>query len=181
MFNTLSYIGKKLNEENILWGVGASIVLNHYNLIDKPNDIDIFISLNNIERADEILKNMGEKKEWKKDETYATEFFYEYNINGFDIDIMSGFRVNHNSGVFKYTFDEKSIPQFKIINEVKIPLTSLEEWYVLYELIPGREKKVKLIEGYLLLNGVKNFALLERILKGDLPKGLKEKVKETLM
>ncbi|MEK6266515.1 MAG: hypothetical protein N2B06_17355 [Clostridium sp.] len=33
MFSTLSYIGKKLNEEGVVWGVGASILLNHYGLI----------------------------------------------------------------------------------------------------------------------------------------------------
>jgi hypothetical protein len=41
MFNTLSYIGKKLNDSNIAWIVGASILLNQFGFIDKPNDIDI--------------------------------------------------------------------------------------------------------------------------------------------
>lgn len=30
MFNTLSYIGKKLNDADITWGVGASILLNRF-------------------------------------------------------------------------------------------------------------------------------------------------------
>ena len=61
MFNTLSYIGKKLNDADITWGVGASILLNRFGLIDKPNDIDIFVSINDIEKTDEILKSIGEK------------------------------------------------------------------------------------------------------------------------
>lgn len=40
MFNTLSYIGKKLNDSNIAWVVGAFILLNQFGFIDKPN-VDI--------------------------------------------------------------------------------------------------------------------------------------------
>ena len=78
MFDTLSYIGKKLNEEKIVWGVGASILLNHHRLIDKPNDIDILVDLKDIEKADKTLKSIGEKKVWEKTDTYSTQYFYEY-------------------------------------------------------------------------------------------------------
>ena len=44
--------------------------------------------------------------------------------------------------LFKYTFDQSSISEIKIINGVNIPLTSLEDWYVIYQLIPNREIKV---------------------------------------
>lgn len=66
MFNTLSYIGKKLNDEGIVWGVGASILLNHYGLVDKPNDIDILVDLNDIEKADKILKSIEKKIVWER-------------------------------------------------------------------------------------------------------------------
>nr|WP_307906171.1 nucleotidyltransferase [Clostridium botulinum] len=65
IFKVLSYIGKKLNDNGITWGVGASILLNQFGFIEKPNDIDIFISIKDIERADEVLKSMGEKKNGK--------------------------------------------------------------------------------------------------------------------
>lgn len=180
MFNTLSYIGKKLNDEGILWGVGASILLNRFGFIDKPNDIDIFISLDDIEKADEILKSIGEKKKWEKTSTYSTEYFYEYVINGIDIDVMSGFAVNHNNGTFRYVFDEKSISEFQIINGVSIPFTSLEDWYVIYQLIPKREAKVEMIENYLKLNGVKRPMLLKRSLEGCLEADVRRKVQAML-
>ena len=69
---------------------------------------------------------------------------------------MSGFDVNHNNGVFEYIFDNNSISDFKIINGVNIPFTSLEDWYVIYQLIPKREAKVNLIEKYLFLTELKN-------------------------
>ncbi|GAA0180944.1 hypothetical protein SH2C18_35500 [Clostridium sediminicola] len=180
MFNTLSYIGKKLNNSNIVWGVGASILLNQFGLIEKPNDIDIFVDIKDIHKADNILKGIGEKSIYEKTSTYSTEYFYEYIINGFDVDVMAGFAVNHNSGVFEYIFDKKSITEFKRINGVDIPFTSLEEWYVIYQLIPNREAKIKMIENYLLSNGIKRTFLLERALEGCLPIEVRKKIEKIL-
>lgn len=180
LLDTLSYIGEKLNASNIKWGVGASILLHQFGLIDKPNDIDIFIDIQDIEQADEILKGIGKKKVYKETSVYSTKFFYEYKINTIDVDVMSGFAVNHDSGVFKYIFDHHSISVLKEINGVAIPFTSLEDWYVIYQLIPDREAKVKLIENYLLLNGIENPFLLERILEENLPNKVKNRVKNIL-
>lgn len=177
MFNTLSYIGEKLNNSNIVWGVGASILLNQFGLIDKPNDIDILIDIKDIEKANEVLKSIGEQKKWEKTATYSTKYFYESIIDGIDVDVMSGLAVSHNSGVFEYIFDNNSISEFKIINGVSIPFTSLEDWYVIYQLIPNRESKAKMIERYLLSNGIKNYLLLERALKGNLPAEVRDKIK----
>lgn len=180
MFNTLSYIGQKLNDSNIAWAVGASILLNQFGLIEKPNDIDIFVDIKDIERADEILKSIGNKKQWEKTATYSTKYFYEYIIDGIDVDVMAGFAVNHNSGVFEYTFDHNSISEFKIINGVSIPFTSLEDWYVIYQLIPNRELKVKMIEKYLLSKGIRKPMLLKRALEGCLPVEVRRKIESVL-
>ncbi|HBJ2609223.1 hypothetical protein [Clostridium botulinum] len=56
----------------------------------------------------------------------------------------------------------------------------MEDWYVIYQLIPNREAKVKVIESYLLLNGINNSFLLERALKRNLPIELREKIKKIL-
>lgn len=180
MFDTLSYIGEKLNEEKIVWGVGASILLNYHRLIDKPNDIDILVDLKDIEKADKILKSIGEKKFWEKTDTYSTQYFYEYVVNAFDIDVMAGLSINYDNGIFKYIFDQSSISDIKKINGVNIPLTSLEDWYVIYQLIPNRQAKVKMIEKYLLANGIKKPALLERLLRGNLPIEVRDKVERIL-
>lgn len=180
MFATLSYLAEKLNDERVVWGVGASILLNHYGLIEKPNDIDILVELKDIEKVDIMLKSIGEKKVREKTDRYSTEYFYEYIVNGFDVDVMAGLSINHDSGIFKYIFDQSSITENQKYNGVNIPLTSLEDWYVIYQLIPDREVKVKKIENYLSLNGVKNPSLLERALRGDLPKRVRDKIEGVL-
>lgn len=180
MFNTLSYIGKKLNEENVVWGIGASILLNNYGLIDKPNDIDILVDIKNIEKLDLILRKIGEKITCENTDTYSTTYFYEYVVDGFDVDVMAGLKINHDNGVYKYDFNKNSITDIKKINVVNIPLTSLEDWYVIYQLIPNREKKVNLIEKYLLINGVENPPFLEKALKKELPKVVRDKIERIL-
>jgi hypothetical protein len=156
------------------------MLLNQFGFIDKPNDIDIFVDIKDIERADEILKSIGEKEKWEKTVTYSTKYFYEYIINAIDVDVMAGFAVNHNSGVFKYTFDHNSISEFKIINGISIPFTSLEDWYVIYQLIPNRQPKVEMIEKYLLSNGIKKTMLLKRALEGCLPVEVRRKIENLL-
>jgi hypothetical protein len=180
MFDTLRYIGEKLNSSNIVWGVGASIMLNHYGLVEKPNDIDIIVGLRDIDKADEVLNSIGVKKGREETSTYSTRYFYEYTVNGIDVDVMSGFKINHSEGIFDYIFDEDSITAIKDINGVSIPLISLEDWYVIYQLIPGREVKADMIETFLLANGIKKPSLLARALQSSLPAEVKRRVESLL-
>ena len=180
MFETLTYIGEKFNHSNIVWAVGASLMLNQFGLIKDPNDIDILVAIEDINKADDILKNIGEKKEPKKVSTYSTKYFYKYLVNKINIDVMAGFAINHTKGLYGYVFDNDSISTIKRINKVDIPFTSLEDWYVIYQLIPNRESKVDLIEKYLLANGIKNPELLKRALRGNLTLEVRGKVEKML-
>lgn len=177
MIEILKLIGKKFNEKEILWAVGASVLLNKYNLIDNPNDIDILVSLEDVEEADKILKNIGIKKESKETNTYSTKVFNEYLVNGVDIDLIAGFKINHIEGSYEYIFDYKSINENVDIDGIKIPFTSLEDWYVLYSIMPNRENKVKLIEEYFNENGVIRKDLLKRALRGEMLSSVREKIK----
>ncbi|WP_246552210.1 nucleotidyltransferase family protein [Vallitalea pronyensis] len=176
MFNTLSYIGEKLNHEGVVWGVGASVLLHYHGLVEQPKDIDILVATNDIKKVDNLFKNIGIKSKPYKTTTYATEFFYEYIIKGFDVDVMAGLRIKCQDGVFSYGFDASSITDNIEINGITIPLTSLEDWYVIYQLIPNRQSKVMMIENHLLVHGIQNPTLLERLLRGYLPKEVREKI-----
>lgn len=180
MFNTLSYIGKKLNEVNIVWGVGASLLLNYYGLVDQPNDIDILVHTKDIEKVDALLQSIGQKKIRDRDTTYSTKYFYEYIVNGVDIDVMAGLTINHSEGSYEYVFDTLSVCEKYEVNHITIPLTTLEDWFVLYQLIPNREEKVRRIQDYLMSNGIKNPFLLNRALDGNLPTQIRSKITQIL-
>jgi hypothetical protein len=181
MINTLCQIGEKLNSAALVWGVGASVILNQFGLIEKPNDIDLMVTLEDMHQADLLLTSMGEKKENEKKHCYSTKVFNEYVVNGMDIDVMAGFGVFHDCGNYEYPFDQQSIVEHKLINGVRIPFTSLEDWYVLYQLMPNREPKVKLIENYLLTHGIEHPDLLERALAGNLPPEIVLKTRRLLL
>ena len=180
MYETLTRIGRLLNEKKVLWGVGASVLLHQYGLVDSPKDIDLLAALEDVDAIDGILQGVGEKKDREKAGLYSTRVFREYVVGGVDIDVMAGFSIRHTDGVFAYVFDRKSITRFIEIKGVEIPFTSLEDWYVLYQLIPGRKRKVELIESHLRTNGIQHPFLLERALKGDLPGPVAERVRGML-
>lgn len=180
LFDTLYYIGKRLNEDDVLWGVGASVLLNEYNLVDNPKDIDLLVGLHSIEKVDKILRELGEKKAREQSDAFATEHFYEYNINGVEVDVMAGLKLRFGYGLYEFTFDEKSITKIKEQNGVKIPFTALEDWYVIYQMIPGRLRKVQLIEDYLLESEVFNAELLNRSLHKQLPDSVRNRIKNIL-
>jgi len=180
MHTTLKLIAQKLNDENVVWGVGASVLLSFYQLIDRPRDIDLLVALEDIEKADAILSSLGQKNLWEKSAAYSTRYFYEYIINGIDIDVMSGLKIHMGEYIYEHFFERQSITQYKTIDEVEIPLTSLEDWFVIYQLIPNRELKVAMIEDYLQKNGVKNKFILEKALTSELPAEIRERILKLL-
>lgn len=180
IYENLSLIGERFNKDGILWAVGASVMLNQYGLVDRPNDIDLLVDINDIDKADCILKELGNKKYREKVEEYATEYFYEYVINGSDVDVMAGLTINYNGGSYRYIFDKSSISRIADFNGVDIPLTSLEDWYVLYQVIPNRDKKVAMIENYLKDNGITRIDLLKRALTRELPIVVRKRIEKLI-
>lgn len=158
-----------LNSENVLWAVGGSLVLNHYGLGAPANDIDLLVGLRDIENVEAILSGQGIKRHRDDNETYATCHFIEYTIDHTEIDVISGLRINHASGCYKYSFRKDSVDRLVKIGNVDIPIMALEDWYVLYQMIPGRELKADLIENYLRTHGIRRRDLLDRACQGELP------------
>ncbi len=169
MLTVLCQIARSLNENYILWAVGGSMLLNRHGLIDQPGDIDLLVSLDDVEEADALMNRFGPRKLQEKSELYLTEHFSEHTVSGYEIDMMAGLAISHTTGIYRYPFDTESVSDYEVIDDVIIPRMALEDWYVIYQLIPGRETKVALIEEYLLSHGLQNQSLLIRALEAELP------------
>lgn len=175
-------IAKILNSEDIVWAVGASMLLRQYALAD-PADIDIVVALEDAGRVDSLLSSLGTVKNQKeKSDIYLTDFFHEYIIDSVEIDVMAGFKIKlPDSSVFEYKFDKESIPHIFDIDGVGVPFMSLEDWYVLYQLMPNREYKANLLQDHFNIIGVDYPYLLERFLVDtSLPMGVKKRIEEIL-
>ncbi|MFR9165212.1 MAG: rhodanese-like domain-containing protein [Dysgonomonas sp.] len=183
MEKVLAKIASELNSANILWGIGASMVLHQYSLVKNPTDIDILVSVSDIDEADKILSGMGIKIHNEKNSSvYSTEYFREYIVDDINIDVMAGFKINlPDKKTFEYPFDAESVPLTFTIGNMPVPSTTLEDWYVLYQLIPNREAKAKLILNYFNEHGIEYPPLVERMINnGSVPTEIKQKLQKLL-
>jgi hypothetical protein len=178
LFDTLVTIARVLNEAGVHWAVGASVLLYDHGLVDAPHDIDIMTSEADVDTVVSILDKLGRASLADPDRSlYSTSRFLEYLVDGTDVDVMAGLAIKHASGTYVFPFDDSSATRRKKVEGVTIPFTSLEDWYVLYQLMPGREAKVKLIEDRLRGNGTTDTALLERALSRELPPDVRRRIK----
>lgn len=180
MWQALGRIARALNDSGVLWCVGASLLLHQYGLAENPHDIDLLVSLPDAEKAASILDGMGEALPCGGSTTYSTEFFRRFRIDGCDVDLMAGFRLNHASGSYEYPLDSASVAFRREVEGIPVPFAALEDWYVVYQLIPGKEYKAFRIEEYLLQHGIENPRFLAKALEGCLPEAVRQRISTLL-
>ncbi|GKX30975.1 hypothetical protein SH1V18_34550 [Vallitalea longa] len=178
--SSLVKVAKALNNAEIQWAVGASLMLQSLDLVEEVHDIDIIVALPDIEKAINVLEHIAVPIPIPKKDEYVTHHFYTFNIDGVDMDVMSGFRIRHCEGIYDFLLDNSSIVRTEHIDGTKIPYTSLEDWYVAYMLMIGREWKVKIIRDYFEKKGVNHPELLKRILEQKLPEEVTTAIVELL-
>ncbi|WP_096186600.1 nucleotidyltransferase domain-containing protein [Evansella halocellulosilytica] len=108
----------KLNDEQMTWAVGGSLLLHFHKLIDHPNDIDIIVSENDAAHLNKILKTLGNQETAAHKAPFQTTYFSKYTIKGTSIDIMGGFAIQHEAGIYRFLFSNESITnKMKLNNE----------------------------------------------------------------
>ncbi|WP_323679506.1 hypothetical protein [Exiguobacterium indicum] len=162
-----------LQHEQIHFGIGGSLLLHHHGLPVTPRDIDLVVALADAERAVLLLSEMGTVVEQDETSLYETEVFQEFMIEGIDLDLMSGLQIRHDKGVFVYPFAEQSI------DSAGLPFMALVDWYVIYQLIPGREQKVVMIEDVFTKQEVDR-KRLEQLRSLVLPQAVKKRINQWL-
>ena len=171
--NLLADIVKALQQAHIRFGIGGSLLLAHHGLPVTPRDIDLVVALEDVERAVQVLSKMGTVVEQFETSLYATQVFQEFIIKGIDLDLMSGLQIRHDEGIFVYPFAEQTI------NETGLPFMALVDWYVIYQLIPGREQKVSMIE-HCLADQEVDRERLEQLRRLNLPQTVKKRINQWL-
>ncbi|MCR1971917.1 hypothetical protein [Clostridium cochlearium] len=144
-FKVLSKIAKQLNDNNITWAIGASLLLYIKGISSEFNDIDIMVAESDVQALKNILLTLGELQPKNPNIQYKTKQFLEFKVEDVDIDVMAGFIIVNKGRDFYFPLDKDDIADYAEINGVKIPLQSVEEWRNYYELM-GRTEKVKMID-----------------------------------
>jgi hypothetical protein len=132
-----------LNEAEIRWSLGASLMLYYKGFEVEVHDIDLIVHDDDLKKLRKFLQDY-EYTYLEPNEKYATDHFYSVPLNGIDVDIMVGFKVIHEDGVYSYPFH---IHKQVNIEGVVINLASIDEWYKAYTFMK-RTDKVKLIDTY---------------------------------
>lgn len=178
----LNRVAGVLNEHRIEWGLGGSSLLAVYGLAERPNDIDLLVASNDAGRAHDLLRQQGSCEALAPKEPYCTAYFYHYTIGGTDVDLIGLFGIRHESGTYRLDWRRNEDDARISLPEVShpIPLTPLEEWFVLYLLIPGKSCKSDLIERHWLQDGGLRPHLLRQALARELPAPVRGRIVRVL-
>lgn len=142
----LSHIAHVLNREHITWAVGASMLLYCKGKTDQVHDIDIMCHEDNAQRAKELLLQMGTLAPPAARGQYRTRHFYEFTIEGVEVDMLAGFVIVKDGIEYDCSLLPEQIVEYAQVNGQRIPLQSLQQWRRYYDLM-GRAAKVALIDG----------------------------------
>lgn len=175
--NVLTLIAEQLNREQICWALGGSLMLDYSGIENRANDIDILIKEDDIDHAVQILQSLGPGKRGGTSTPFCTKHFYQFKIQHIDIDIMAGLALNHQEGIYHVSFNRQSISGAILVRNEEIPLSALEDWYVIYQLIPGKIEKADRIESYFKRDGMQYRHLLKQALKQGLPAKVNNRIK----
>jgi hypothetical protein len=158
------------------WGIGASKLLWYYGITKTVHDLDISVDLKDHDEVCRRLRTIGKEIGVPKKDQYLTSRFSRFEVDGIEIDLMSEMKIKHSNGVYTYTLD---IVEERFVNDRMVPLSSLEQWYICYQLLEGREAKVDMLEKYFRKVGQVNSNLLEKYLF-DLPIDVQDRTKKII-
>ncbi len=146
--SVLIKIAKVLNQSNITWAVGASMMLKLRDFDMNVHDIDLMVDQNDFELACMKLNNLGNEISVEESKLFKTTCFKRYNCDGIEIDLMSGMGIVHKTGFFDYQFKNEDIDKVILIDSISLPLCYIEDWYVFYHLMSNRYETIQKIHDY---------------------------------
>lgn len=142
----LAEIAEKLNEADIVWDVGASLLLYLHGITDEFHDIDLMVTEKDTKAAAKVLDQLGTHcAPGTPNPKYHTKHFLEYVIEGVDVDVMVSMIIVKDGKEYDCSLKQEDIEGSAEVFGQKIPLHSLQKWKEYYTLM-GRDQKVRMIE-----------------------------------
>ncbi|MCK9235345.1 MAG: hypothetical protein WC225_04940 [Acholeplasmataceae bacterium] len=143
--NVLQQVAHTLNQTEVMWAIGGSVLLYFKGIAEKFNDIDIMIKESDVERAKAALLKIGKGQPNIPHPQYKTKHFLEFKIDGIDVDVIAGFTIVYQNETHYFPLKEKDIVEKIDFKGEMIPLQSIKTWRKYYQLME-RNEKVKLID-----------------------------------
>ncbi len=177
----LFQIASAFTEAGITWGVGGSRLLLAHKIVDSARDLDLLVSMRSAERALRLMRELGVGEASHARAPFCSRHFSQHRLSGVDVDLIAGYRIEHLQGVYEQMFDTDSISGTVSLGDLEIPLSSLEDWYVTYQLYPQKAQRAELIESHFQKSGLARPDLLYRALQGVLPDEVRVRIERLLV
>lgn len=145
----LCKIAKLLSEKEVFWAVGGATLLRLRGVADDSPRISLIISTEDMRTVDELFCSIGQAYPRELSPNFASRFFCRYTIDGQEVDVVSGLTLHYKGFFLTYPFRRDSIVSMqRLADDVYVPLMALEDWYVLFQMMPHCDGQVQAIERY---------------------------------
>lgn len=147
--SVLSKIAHMLNDNQVLWAVGGSMLLYFKGKTDVFHDIDLMVGEGDIETVKSLLLSVGELSPARTGAPsavqYKTRHFLEFTIDGVEVDVMAGLVIVKNGRDYDCSLFPEQVAEWIPLMGELIPLQALSDWRRYYALM-GRASKVEMID-----------------------------------
>lgn len=141
----LSKIAGELNQHQITWAVGASLLLYFKGKTAVFHDLDLMVAEADAEKAGQILRSLGTLQPPDPHRQFQSKCFMEFVIESVEVDVIAGFTIVTADQRHYFPLRKEQIKDHTMVDGITVPLQSLAEWRHYYELM-GRTEKVKMID-----------------------------------
>ncbi len=171
---TLQKVGRALKASGVRFCVGGSAMLYRNGLVEQFNDIDLLVESSDAYKAETVLLSIGQSEEAKSSTAFVTDIFRSFLVDGIGVDMMAGLKIRSGGQVYSHQLTEGSYAdRWPVWGEV-LPFSALEEWCVLYHLMPGKAHKAELIKAHLKSSGQCNLDFLASVMGNGVPPAASE-------
>lgn len=175
----LAKVASALKQADVVWAVGASALLYLEGVVTAYHDFDLLITPEHLDKAVSAFHSLKAEIRFHTvpSATFASDHFGEASVDGVDFDILCGFAIRRKEAVYRYPFSQDRVSHTVEVFGESVPLSPLEDWFVLYLLMPGRGKMATALARYLRTNPRNESRFwLTSWLRNRLPGDVREKV-----
>jgi len=149
---TLDAVIKILKSNRIICGIGGSYLLQVYQLYEDPEDVDFWVAPEDIDKVRQLF---SQYEELENKIQLPPKYHFKMKYEDIVVDFVACFITKPNKNEFIYNILPENIEYIETDNGIRLPCTSLEDWYIVYKLL-NREEKAELIRRYIYKNDVES-------------------------
>ena len=122
----------EFTKNKVNWALGCSCNLFFRGIVDDFNDFDFIVEQESIEIIQAVMKSLDAVLIATGGNGFCeSDIYLHYILDGCDVDIISGFRLNTFGTSFYYRYSNVEV-ELVDLDYIKVPLISAEALFILY-------------------------------------------------